>query len=116
MKHQPYLEFDNDDTKLDFKHHLEFKSSEEMNEMFADDNQSISNLIVDIALENLDTTIKEIPVVSIVTLEEDLVYEVIISREDMIETLEQNLELMEDFEDYERCQKITDALFYLNYK
>ena len=114
MKNQPYLEFDSDDTKLDFKHHLEFKSSEEMNEMFADDNQSISNLIVDIALENLDTTIKEIPVVSIVTLEDDLVYEVIISREDMIETLEQNLELMEDFEDYERCQKITDALFYLH--
>jgi len=34
----------------------------------------------------------------------------------MIETLEQNLELMEDFEDYVRCQKITDALFYLNNK
>ena len=48
---------------MKFKHHLEFKSSEEMNIMFADDNKPISDLIVDIALANLDTTIKEIPVV-----------------------------------------------------
>ena len=116
MDKEPYLEFDNDDIKLDFKHHLEFKSSEEMNTMFADDNQSLSNLIVDIALENLDTTIESIPVVSIATIEDDLIYDVIIDRIDMVETLEQNLILMEDFEDYGRCQKITDALFYLNNK
>tara|TARA_R110000796_G_scaffold75066_1_gene168546 strand:+ start:201 stop:512 length:312 start_codon:yes stop_codon:yes gene_type:complete len=99
---------------MKFKHHLEYKSSEEMNIMLSDDNKPISNLIVDVAIENLDTTIGEIPVVSIVTLDDDLVYEVVIDRIDMVETLEQNLELMEDFEDYGRCQKITDALFYLN--
>jgi hypothetical protein len=85
-----------------------------MNIMLSDDNKPISNLIVDVAIENIDTTIEEIPVVSIVTLDDDLVYEVVIDRTDMVETLEQNLELMEDFEDYGRCQKITDALFYLN--
>ena len=116
MDKQPYLEFDGDDIKLDFKHHLEFKSSEEMNIMFADDNKPLSDLIVDIALENLDTTIESIPVVSIATIEDDLIYDVIIDRIDMVETLEQNLILMEDFEDYGRCQKITDALFYLNNK
>jgi|TARA_R110000772_G_scaffold106035_1_gene207882 hypothetical protein len=116
MDKQPYLEFDNDDTKLEFKHHLEFTSSEEMNIMFADDNKPLSDLIVDIALENLDTTIESIPVVSIATIEDDLIYDVIIDRIDMVETLEQNLILMEDFEDYGRCQKITDALFYLNNK
>tara|TARA_R110002049_G_scaffold53543_1_gene149671 strand:- start:69 stop:380 length:312 start_codon:yes stop_codon:yes gene_type:complete len=99
---------------MKFKHHLEYKSSEEMNIMLSDDNKPISNLIVDVAIENIDTTIEEIPVVSIVTLDDDLVYEVVIDRTDMVETLEQNLELMEDFEDYGRCQKITDALFYLN--
>ena len=116
MDKQPYLEFDNDDTKLEFKHHLEFTSSEEMNIMFADDNKPLSDLIVDIALENLDTTIESIPVVSIATIEDDLIYDVVIDRIDMVETLEQNLILMEDFEDYGRCQKITDALFYLNNK
>ena len=99
---------------MKFKHQLEFNSSEEMNHMFSEDNRQLSNMIVDIALDNLDTTIKEIPVVTILTKEDDLIYDVIIDRIDMIETLEQNLEIMEDFEDYERCQKITDALFYLN--
>ena len=36
-----------------------------------------------------------------------------IERHDMVETLEQNLDVMEEYEDYERCQKITDALHYL---
>jgi hypothetical protein len=101
---------------MKFKHHLEFNSSEEMNIMFEDDNKPLSDLIVDIALENLDTTIESIPVVSIATIEDDLIYDVIIDRIDMVETLEQNLILMEDYEDYGRCQKITDALFYLNNK
>jgi hypothetical protein len=101
---------------MKFKHHLEFNSSKEMNTMFEDDNKPLSDLIVDIALENLDTTIESIPVVSIATIEDDLIYDVVIDRMDMVETLEQNLILMEDFEDYGRCQKITDALFYLNNK
>ena len=101
---------------MKFKHHLEFNSSEEMSTMFEDDNKPLSDLIVDIALENLDTTIESIPVVSIATIEDDLIYDVIIDRIDMVETLEQNLILMEDYEDYGRCQKITDALFYLNNK
>ena len=50
---------------MKFKHHLEYKSSEEMNIMLSDDNKPISNLIVDVAIENIDTTIEEIPVVSI---------------------------------------------------
>ena len=101
---------------MKFKHHLEFNSSKEMNTMFEDDNKPFSDLIVDIALENLDTTIESIPVVSIATIEDDLIYDVIIDRDDMVETLEQNLILMEDFEDYGRCQKISDAIFYLNNK
>ena len=39
-----------------------------------------------------------------------------IAREDIIITLEQNLESMEEFEDYERCQKIIDAINYLKLK
>jgi hypothetical protein len=109
MKDKPSLEID-----LKFEHHMEFQSSDEMNEMFGDDNKPLSDLIVDIALQNLDTTTETIPVVSILTKEDDLVYDVIIDRVDMVETLEQNLMLMEDYEDYGRCQKITDALFYLN--
>jgi hypothetical protein len=31
----------------------------------------------------------------------------------MVETLEQNLQSMEEYEDYERCQKIVNAIDYL---
>lgn len=116
MDKEPYLEFDSDDTKLEFEHHLDFESSKEMEEMFESDNPFLSNLIVDMALKNLDTTTQDIPVISIYTKDEDLIYDVIIGREDLVETLEVNLEVMEDFEDYERCQKIKDAINYLNNK
>jgi len=39
-----------------------------------------------------------------------------IERPDMIETLEQNLESMERYEDYERCAKIISAIDYLKSK
>tara|TARA_R110000822_G_scaffold69481_1_gene168529 strand:- start:302 stop:652 length:351 start_codon:yes stop_codon:yes gene_type:complete len=116
MDKEPYLEFDSEDTKLEFDHHLEFEFAEEMEEMFHSDSPFLPNLIVDMALKNLDTTTQEIPVISIYTKDEDLVYDIIIGREDLVETLEVNLEAMEDFEDYERCQKITDAIYYLNNK
>jgi septum formation topological specificity factor MinE len=114
MKTEICLEFQEEKhPSSKFEHYLEFEDSEDMEEMFEDDNKSLSNLIVDIALKNLDTTTEEIPVISIYTKNNDTTYEVIIDRNDMIETLEANLEIMEDFEDYERCQKITDALYYL---
>ena len=75
-----------------------------------------SNLIVDSALLNLKTRKKQIPVVSISTKDNSLIYDIVISRPDLIETLEQNLETMEEYEDYERCQKIVNALKYLKPK
>ena len=88
----------------------------EMEEMFQSDSPFLPNLIVDTALKNLDTITPEIPVIRIYTKDEDLTYDVIIGREDLAETLEVNLENMEDLEDYKRCQKITDAIYYLNTK
>ena len=116
MDKEPYLEFFSDDNKLVFDHKLEFETSEEMEEMFQSDSPFLPNLIVDTALKNLDTITPEIPVIRIYTKDEDLTYDVIIGREDLAETLEVNLENMEDLEDYERCQKITDAIYYLNTK
>ncbi len=40
-------------------------------------------------------------------------YDIMIDRPDMIETLEQNLTTMEEYEDYERCSKIVKAIDYL---
>jgi|TARA_R110000744_G_scaffold817_1_gene3095 hypothetical protein len=98
---------------MKFKHKLEFDTTEELNASFTDGNKTISDIIVDVALKNLKTKRKNIPVVQFTTKDDDLIYDVMIERPDMVETLEQNLEVMEEYEDYERCQKITDALHYL---
>jgi|TARA_B100000780_G_scaffold139082_1_gene97384 hypothetical protein len=101
---------------MKFKHTLEFNTAEELNDSFAEGNKHISDVIVDVAIANLKTKRKNIPVIQITTKDDDTIYDVMIERPDMIETLEQNLDVMEEYEDYERCQKITDALFYLNNK
>jgi len=99
---------------MKYHHHLEFETTEKMSKIFVEGHKPLSDIIVDVAFKNLKTKRKNIPVVSITTQDDDLVYEIMIVRTDMIDTLEQNLEIMEEYEDYERCQKITDALHYLN--
>tara|TARA_B110000908_G_C10008320_1_gene337376 strand:- start:126 stop:440 length:315 start_codon:yes stop_codon:yes gene_type:complete len=101
---------------MKFKHQLEFNTTEELNEAFTEGNKYISEVIVDVALKNIKTKRKVIPVIQFTTKDDDLIYDVMIERPDMIDTLEQNLEVMEEFEDYERCQKIMDALHYLKNK
>ena len=98
---------------MKFKHTLEFNTTEELNGAFAEGNKFISDVIVDTAIKNLKTKRKLIPVIQFTTKDDDLIYDVMIERHDMVETLEQNLDVMEEYEDYERCQKITDALHYL---
>ena len=98
---------------MKFKHKLEFDTTEELNTSFTEGNKTISDTIVDVALKNIKTKRKIIPVIQFTTKDDDMIYEVMIERPDMVETLEQNLEVMEEFEDYERCQKITEALDYL---
>lgn len=101
---------------MKFKNNLEFDTTEEINEIFSGGNKDLSNLIVDTAVKHTKTKRKNIPVVSITSKDEDLVYEIIIERDDLLETLQTNLETMEEYEDYERCQSIVEAINYLKSK
>jgi len=101
---------------MEFKHNWEFDTEEELQEIFNGNSKKLHNLIVDTALLNLKNRKKTIPVVSIHTKDDDTIYDIMIDRPDMIDTLEQNLITMEEFEDYERCQKIVSALDYLKSK
>jgi hypothetical protein len=71
---------------------------------------------VDTTLENLQTKKKVIPIVSIYAQEEDMVWDLTLDREDMEETLSKNLEIMEKFEDYERCQEIVNGIKFIQSK
>lgn len=101
---------------MEFKHKLTFDTTDEVNMLFEEGEKEISDLIIDVALKNLETSTEEIPVLSILDKEEDTTYEITIDREDLFETLELNLEIMEEYEDYERCQKIIDSLHNLKSK
>ena len=101
---------------MKFKHNWEFNTIEEVNNIFKDGMKELNDLIVDTAIKNLKTKRITIPVVSIYTKDEDVTYDIMIDRPDMVETLEQNLTTMEEYEDYERCQKIVSALDYLKSK
>ena len=101
---------------MKFKHTMEFETTEEINETFAGGNKLLSDIIVDTILEELESDIQEIPIVSLTTKDDELIYEITANRDDLLMTLEQNLETMEDYEDYERCQKIVSALEYLKNK
>ena len=98
---------------MKFKHNWKFNTTEELNNIFSEGKKELNDLIVDITLKNLKTKRVTIPVVSIYTKDEDVTYDIMVDRPDMVETLEQNLLTMEEYEDYERCQKIKDALHYL---
>jgi|TARA_B110000977_G_C10982173_1_gene456572 hypothetical protein len=101
---------------MEFEHKWEFDSDEEMENTFKGGNKKLHDLIIDVAITYLKTKEKSIPVVSIYTSKEDMNYDIMIERRDMIETLEQNLIIMEEYEDYERCQNILKALNYLKSK
>ena len=101
---------------MEFKHKWEFESEDEIQDIFIYGKKELNDLIVDTALDNLHTEIENIPVVSIFTKDTDTLYDIMIERPDMVETLEQNLTTMEEYEDYERCSKIIKAIDYLKSK
>lgn len=74
----------------------------------------VSLEIINSILNNLDLKEgEEIDAMCIITNDSDLIYEVGIAYEDLKETLRVNLKIMEEFEDYETCQKVINALKYL---
>ena len=95
------------------KNIIEFDTTEEITEYVSGGNYNLSVLIVDTILKNLKTKKREMLIISFIAKDADLIYDIIVNRKDFIETLTQNLPLMERYEDYERCQNIVNALKYL---
>ena len=101
---------------MKFKHQLVYDNSESIQYMLEGGDYNLSCLVVDTTLENLQTKKKVIPIVSIYAQEEDMVWDLTLDREDMEETLSKNLEIMEKFEDYERCQEIVNGIKFIQNK
>jgi hypothetical protein len=101
---------------MEFKTEMEFETTQEVVDILEGGNHDFSSLIVDEIISNLKTRKRSIPIAALHVDEEDLTYEITVEKKVFKETLQYQLEIMESFEDYERCQKIVDAVKYLETK
>jgi len=89
---------------------IKIKTQEDFEVMLQERDLVISKAIVDTALKNLNNTKRYIPVLEIHVEDDGSVFDITLDRQDMVSTLEQNLEIHEYHEDYEGCAKIINAI------
>jgi len=93
---------------------IKVQSHEAFEEMLQDQDLKISKAIVEVALKNLKGKKRFIPIMEVHIEEEDTIYDITLDRQNMISTLQQNLEIHERNEDYEGCARIANAIKELN--
>jgi len=91
-------------------------NSDEFQEMVANKDFRIADAIVTSILENLNTKKKNIHILSVISLEEQEVYDLTLEKKFFADTLEENLKHFIEQERYEECQKIVEAINKLKEK
>jgi chaperonin GroEL (HSP60 family) len=92
------------------------KNYDEFEARLEEQDVEISNAIVEVALANITSKKRFIPVLEIELEEEEEIYDISLDTEDIVSTLEQNLRIQELHENYETCFFIKEALNQLNSK
>ena len=91
-------------------------NSEEFQEMVDNKDFRIANAIVTSILENMTTKKKNIHILSVVSIEDQEVYDLTLERKFFADTLEENLKHFIEQERYEECQRIVEAINKLKEK
>jgi hypothetical protein len=73
----------------------------------------LATIICNAILANLDTTKRNVYIISIEMEEEEEFYDLTCNPEEFIVTLEKNLEILVENEVYELCQEVVNAIKYL---
>lgn len=89
---------------------IKVKNQDEFEEMLQNKDIKISKAIIEVALKNLNSKKRFIPILEIHLEEEEQIFDITLDRKDMITTLKQNLEIHEMYEDYEGCARIAAAI------
>lgn len=95
---------------------ITLKNQDEFEAMIENQDEGISNAIVEVALANLDTDKRYVPVLEVILEDEEVDYDISLDTNNIVETLEQNLEIQELHENYETCSSIKKALDKLKSK
>ena len=89
---------------------IKVKSVEECEDMLQEQDLKISKAIVEVALKNLKAKKRFIPVLEIHVEEDETIFDITLDRQNLLSTLQQNLEIHERNEDYEGCARISKAI------
>ena len=89
---------------------IKVKSVEEFEDMLQEQDLKISKAIVEVALKNLKGNKRFIPVMEIHVEEDESIFDITLDRQNLLSTLQQNLEIHERNEDYEGCARIAKAI------
>lgn len=87
-----------------------FKNIKELYKFMKDGDYTFSSIIIDMVLENIEDQEEEIVVGILFDEDEKINYEITVEWRDMVETLEAHLDILEDYEDFERCSKVRDGI------
>ena len=85
-------------------------NSEEFQEMVDNKDFRIANAIVTSILDNLNTKKKNIHILSVVSIEDQEIYDLTLDKKFFADTLEENLKHFIEQERYEECQRIVEAI------
>ncbi len=89
---------------------IKVKSVEEFEDMMQEQDLKISKAIVEVALKNLKSEKRFIPILEVHVEEDESIFDITLDRQNLLSTLQQNLEIHERNEDYEGCARIAKAI------
>ena len=89
---------------------IKVKNVEEFEDMLQEQDLKISKAIIEVALKNLKGEKRFIPVLEVHVEEDESIFDITLDRQNMVSTLQQNLEIHERNEDYEGCARISKAI------
>ena len=89
---------------------IKVKTQEEFEDMLQEQDLKISKAIIEVALKNLKGDKRFIPVLEVHVEEDESIFDITLDRQNMLSTLQQNLEIHERNEDYEGCARIAKAI------
>jgi protein-arginine kinase activator protein McsA len=92
------------------------QNANEFQQMINNKDFRVSEAVVSTIIKNLNTRKKEICVLSITSIDDNMIYDITVEKKHFIETLEANLVHYIREEQYEGCQLITDSINKLKQK
>ena len=95
---------------------FQVQNADEFEQMITSKDFRISEALVSTILKNLKSTKRHHHALSVISVEEDAIYDVTIDKKDFHHTLQESLTIHEREEKYEECAKIKEAMEFLEKK